>query len=104
MESRSRQDRSRSGLSFHFTYTIEDAIQFSTANHRRRRGQPHLRRAIHYSFLNRMHILVVEDDFPLTRQITSTLMPAGHEIAVIHNRQAAVHAAANNLFDLVVLD
>src|SRR5437763_14483245 len=104
MESRSRQDRSRSGLSFHFTYTIEDAIQFSTANHRRRRGQSHLRRAIHCSFLNRMHILVVEDDVPLTRQITSALMPAGHEIVVIHDGEAALHAAADSVFDLIVID
>jgi DNA-binding response OmpR family regulator len=51
-----------------------------------------------------MHILVVEDDVGLTRQITAALMPAGHESVVIHDGEAALHAAAETPFDLIVID
>jgi len=51
-----------------------------------------------------MHILVVEDDVPLTRQITATLLPAGHDPVVIHDGEAALHAAAETAFDLIVID
>jgi len=51
-----------------------------------------------------MHILVVEDDLPLTRQITATLLPAGHDPVVIHDGEAALHAAAETAFDLIVID
>jgi DNA-binding response OmpR family regulator len=51
-----------------------------------------------------MHILVVEDDIPLTRQIAAVLMQAGHDPVVIHDGQAALHAAAETAFDLLVLD
>jgi DNA-binding response OmpR family regulator len=51
-----------------------------------------------------MHILVVEDDFPLTRQITAALLPVGHDPVVIHDGEAALHAAAESLFDLIVID
>src|SRR6201981_1001526 len=51
-----------------------------------------------------MHILVVEDDIPLTRQISAALMPEGHDVVVIHDGEAALHAAADNVFDLIVID
>ena len=51
-----------------------------------------------------MHILVVEDDIPLTRQISAALRPDGHDPVVIHDGEAALHAAADNLFDLIVID
>jgi DNA-binding response OmpR family regulator len=51
-----------------------------------------------------MHILVVEDDVPLTRQITAALLPAEHDPVVIHDGEAALHAAAETMFDLIVID
>jgi DNA-binding response OmpR family regulator len=51
-----------------------------------------------------MHILVVEDDVPLTRQISAALLPAGHDPVVIHDGEAALHAAAETSFDLIVID
>lgn len=51
-----------------------------------------------------MHILVVEDDIALTRQITAALMPEGHDVVVIHDGEAALHAAADSVFDLIVID
>lgn len=51
-----------------------------------------------------MHILVVEDDAPLTRQIAAALLPAGHDPVVIHDGEAALHAAAESQFDLIVID
>jgi DNA-binding response OmpR family regulator len=51
-----------------------------------------------------MHILVVEDDIPLTRQISAALMQEGHDVVLIHDGEAALHAAADNVFDLIVID
>jgi len=51
-----------------------------------------------------MHFLVVEDDVPLTRQIAAALIQAGHDPVVIHDGEAALHAAAEAAFDLLVLD
>jgi DNA-binding response OmpR family regulator len=51
-----------------------------------------------------MHILIVEDDVSLTRQITAALMPAGHDAVVIHDGEAALHHAAESQFDLIVID
>jgi DNA-binding response OmpR family regulator len=51
-----------------------------------------------------MHILVVEDDVALTRQIAAALIQAGHDPVVIHDGEAALHAAAEAAFDLLVLD
>jgi len=51
-----------------------------------------------------MHILVVEDDVSLTRQISAVLMPEGHDAVVIHDGEAALHAAADSVFDLIVID
>lgn len=51
-----------------------------------------------------MHILVVEDDIALTRKISAALLPEGHEVVVIHDGEAALHAAADSVFDLIVID
>jgi DNA-binding response OmpR family regulator len=51
-----------------------------------------------------MHILVVEDDVSLTRRISAALMQAEHDPTVIHDGEAALHTAAENPFDLIVID
>jgi DNA-binding response OmpR family regulator len=51
-----------------------------------------------------MHILVVDDDASLTRQITAALLSAGHDPVVIHDGEAGLHAAAETAFDLIVID
>jgi DNA-binding response OmpR family regulator len=51
-----------------------------------------------------MHILVVDDDVPLARQINSALTEAGHDPVVIHDGETALHQAAESSFDLIVLD
>ena len=51
-----------------------------------------------------MHILVVEDDVPLTRQINAALLPAGHKPVVTHNGETALQAATEMPFDLIVID
>ena len=47
---------------------------------------------------------MVEDDISLTREITGALLPAGHDPMVIHDGEAGLHAAAENAFDLIVID
>ena len=51
-----------------------------------------------------MHILVVDDDVRLARQISSAVTEAGHDPVVIYNGEEALDAAAENSFDLIVLD
>ncbi len=51
-----------------------------------------------------MHILVVDDDVRLARQISSAVTEAGHDPVVIHNGEEALDRAAENSFDLIVLD
>ena len=51
-----------------------------------------------------MHILVVEDDVPLTRQINAALLRAEHNPVVIHSGEAALQAATETPFDLIVID
>lgn len=51
-----------------------------------------------------MRVLVVEDDVALTRKIAAALVEAEHDPVVIHDGQAALHAAAETIFDLIVLD
>jgi DNA-binding response OmpR family regulator len=51
-----------------------------------------------------MHILVVDDDVRLARQISSAVTEAGHDPVVIHNGEEALDAAGENSFDLIVLD
>ena len=51
-----------------------------------------------------MHILVVEDDTVLARQIASTLTEAGHDPVVVHNGEKALDKTKATPFDLIVLD
>jgi DNA-binding response OmpR family regulator len=51
-----------------------------------------------------MHILVVDDDIRLARQISSALTEAGHDPVVIYDGEEALQALAVNSFDLIVLD
>jgi DNA-binding response OmpR family regulator len=51
-----------------------------------------------------MHILIVEDEVRLARQISSALMEAGHDPVMIHDGEAALPKVAEVSFDLVVLD
>ena len=51
-----------------------------------------------------MHILVVDDDVRLARQISSAVTEAGHDPVVMHNGEEALNAVAENVFDLIVLD
>src|SRR5712691_3489449 len=51
-----------------------------------------------------MRILIVEDDVPLTRQITSALTQAGHDPVVVHEGESALREAGEGGFDLIVLD
>jgi DNA-binding response OmpR family regulator len=51
-----------------------------------------------------MHILVVEDDAALARQIASALTEAGHDPIVVHDGEKALDKTKAALFDLIVLD
>jgi DNA-binding response OmpR family regulator len=51
-----------------------------------------------------MHILVVEDDIELARQIASALTEAGHDPIVVHNGEKALDKTKATPFDLIVLD
>ena len=51
-----------------------------------------------------MHILVVEDDTVLARQIASTLTEAGHDPVVVHDGEKALDKTKATPFDLIVLD
>ena len=51
-----------------------------------------------------MHILVVEDDTELARQIGSALTEAGHDPIVVHDGEKALDKAEATPFDLIVLD
>jgi DNA-binding response OmpR family regulator len=51
-----------------------------------------------------MHILVVEDDVELARQIASALTEAGHDPIVVHDGERALDKTKATPFDLIVLD
>ena len=51
-----------------------------------------------------MHILVVEDDVGLARQIASALTEAGHDPVVVHNGEKGLDKTKATPFDLIVLD
>jgi DNA-binding response OmpR family regulator len=51
-----------------------------------------------------MHVLIVDDDARLARQISSAVTEAGHDPVVIHNGEEALRTAAEDSFDLIVLD
>src|SRR5947209_5051381 len=51
-----------------------------------------------------MRILIVDDEVRLSRHIVSALTEAGHDPVVIHEGEAAVEAATDGVFDLLILD
>jgi DNA-binding response OmpR family regulator len=51
-----------------------------------------------------MHVLVVEDDVGLARQIASALTETGHDPIIVHNGERALDKAKEMPFDLIVLD
>src|SRR5438132_12291716 len=51
-----------------------------------------------------MHILIVEDEVRLARQIASALTETGHDPTVVHDGEAALQEATDTRFDLIVLD
>jgi DNA-binding response OmpR family regulator len=51
-----------------------------------------------------MHILVVEDDAELARQIATALTEAGHDPIVVHDGERGLEKAKATPFDLIVLD
>ena len=51
-----------------------------------------------------MHILVVDDDVQLARQLSSALIEAGHDTIFVHNGERALDKAKEVPFDLIVLD
>jgi DNA-binding response OmpR family regulator len=51
-----------------------------------------------------MHILVVEDEVRLARQIASSLTEAGHDPAMVHDGESALVQALESSFDLIILD
>jgi DNA-binding response OmpR family regulator len=51
-----------------------------------------------------VHILVVEDEVRLARQIASALTEAGHDPITVHDGEATLHIALETPFDLIVLD
>jgi DNA-binding response OmpR family regulator len=51
-----------------------------------------------------MRILVVDDEVRLSRHIFSALTEAGHDPVIVHEGEAALQAACNSAFDLVILD
>jgi len=51
-----------------------------------------------------MHILVVEDDVELARQIASALTEAGHDPTVVHDGERGLVKTKATPFDLIVLD
>ena len=51
-----------------------------------------------------MHVLVVEDDVWLARQISAALTEAGHDAMFVHDGERALDRAKETPFDLIVLD
>src|SRR5213083_264706 len=51
-----------------------------------------------------MHILIVEDEVRLARQIASALVEAGHDPVMVHDGESALDRALQSSFDLIVLD
>jgi DNA-binding response OmpR family regulator len=51
-----------------------------------------------------MHVLVIEDEVRLARQIASALTEDSHDPAVVHDGEAALQMMLENAFDLIVLD
>ena len=51
-----------------------------------------------------MRVLIVDDEVRLARHVSSALMEAGHDPVPVHDGEAALRAANDGGFDLIVLD
>jgi DNA-binding response OmpR family regulator len=51
-----------------------------------------------------MHVLIVEDEAVVARQIASALTEAGHDPKTVHDGEAALDEVRKTPFDLIVLD
>ena len=51
-----------------------------------------------------MRILIVEDEFPVARQIAAALTEDGHDPKTVHSGEAALEEVGKGPFDLIVLD
>jgi len=51
-----------------------------------------------------VHILIVEDEALVARQIASALIEAGHDPKLVHNGEASLDEVSKAAFDLIVLD
>jgi DNA-binding response OmpR family regulator len=51
-----------------------------------------------------MRILIVEDEFPVARQIAAALTEDGHDPTAVHSGEAALDEVGKGPFDLIVLD
>ena len=51
-----------------------------------------------------LHILLVEDDRQLARQLAAQLKQLGHDVVTVEDGQAAVSSVAQKVFDAIVLD
>src|SRR5438094_10071093 len=51
-----------------------------------------------------MHILIVEDEVRLARQIASALVEAGHDPVMAHDGESALDRALQGSFDWIILD
>jgi DNA-binding response OmpR family regulator len=51
-----------------------------------------------------MRILVVDDEVRLARHISSSLVEAGHDPAIVHDGESALKQIMDTTFDLIVLD
>jgi DNA-binding response OmpR family regulator len=51
-----------------------------------------------------MRVLIVDDEVRLTRHVASALTEAGHDPVAVHDGEAALRAASESAFDLLVLD
>ena len=51
-----------------------------------------------------MRVLIIDDEVRLTRHVASALTEAGHDPVAVHDGEAALKAASDSAFDLLVLD
>ena len=51
-----------------------------------------------------MRVLIVEDEVSLARHVSTALLEAGHDPVTLHDGSAALRAAEQTSFDLILLD
>lgn len=51
-----------------------------------------------------MHVLIVEDEARVAKQIASVLTEAGHDPVVVHDGETALREVTKSPFDLIILD